>query len=347
MRSQDLGFNPEQNLVLRKPAIKDSLYYSQFEYFRNKASSMSQVETVSSSSQVPGYELTRARWVHKFGGDPEMGAYPKVISIDENYLNSLDISFIAGRGFTGNYPFANQFIINRELANQLDIVNYDEAIGTFYTFENKKFELVGIIESYNQEFLKKTVEPHFYYVNEDINQYIIVKLRIAGAPDDIITQLESTYKEAFPNNHFDYFFLDDFYNAQYSRDQVFGKVFSLFAVLAILIAGLGLIGLTAFIIMQRLREISIRKVLGAKQIQIILNITNSYLWLIILAGLVSSPMIYLIFENWLSTYATRIDLSIWMILVPLVLIGVITITIIGLQTKLATRGSLSEKLRYE
>lgn len=346
MQNQDLGLNINQTLVIRKPTIIDSTYTAQFSAFKNFILQNPKVKNVTASSHVPGYELTRARYIFKFGGDQDFGSYPKVISIDGDFIPGFKIIFLAGNNFSDNFSNDNKFIINRATAKELGIEDFEEAIGGHYHFEDKKYELIGITENYSQEYLKKGHEPHFYYVNPGIDQYYSLKLE-TNEFDKAIIEVKNGYLRFFPDNHFDFFFLDDFFNKQYTSDQIFGRVFGFFATLAIIVASMGLFGLSSHMITLRTKEIGIRKILGAGIGEIVMLLSRNYLYLILLGGLVGIPTAYLIFENWLGNYVNRITISWWMFFVPMIMIVMIAFIAIGYHTIKTALSNPVKTLRHE
>jgi len=307
MQTQDLGLNINQTLVIRKPTIIDSTYTDQFSAFKNFILQNPKVKNVTATSHVPGYELSRARWIYKYGGNQDFGSYPKVISVDNDFIPGFNINLLAGNNFSDQFSNDNKFIINRATAEHLELVDFEEAIGSYYHFESKKYELIGIIENYSQEYMKKGHEPHFYYVNPGINQYYSLKLE-TNEFEKAIAEVENSYLQFFPDNHFDFFFLDEFFNQQYRSDKIFGRVFGFFAALAIIVASLGLFGLSSHMITLRTKEISIRKILGAGIGEVVMLLSRNYLYLILLGGLVGIPTAHFIFNNWLAGYANRIDI---------------------------------------
>ena len=162
-----------------------------------------------------------------------------------------------------------------------------------------------------------------------------------------MTRFESDWKEIFPGNPFDFFFLDEHYDAQYRADKQFGKIFGLFSSLAILIACLGLIGLSSLSALQRTKEIGIRKVLGAGEMQIIRLLSQEYLILLTIAILLAVPATYWAMNRWLQGFAIKIDLS-WLIFtIPVLLVMIITLLAISFNTFKAAATDPAKTLRYE
>ena len=174
-----------------------------------------------------------------------------------------------------------------------------------------------------------------------------VKLATGPATSDIIAQLETAYESQFPGNPFTYFFLDDNFNALYQADQQRGTVFGIFAGLAILIACLGLFGLTTLTIHQKTKEIGIRKILGASVLSILRLLCRDFAWLVVVAILVALPIIFWSMREWLKNYAFAIELSASSFVVPALVVVLVGLLTVGIQTLRAARANPVESLRYE
>jgi putative ABC transport system permease protein len=149
--------------------------------------------------------------------------------------------------------------------------------------------------------------------------------------NETITKIEKAYKEAFPGNPFDFYFLEDYFNNQYKSDQQFAKIFGLFATLAIVIACLGLWGLAAFTTSQKLREIGIRKVLGASVSSIMSLLSWQFLKLVLVAGVVALPLTWYGIHTWLGNFAYRIGMNWDLFVVPVVILGLLSLGTVSLQ----------------
>jgi len=149
--------------------------------------------------------------------------------------------------------------------------------------------------------------------------------------NETIKKIETQYKEAFPGNPFDYYFLDDFFDRQYKDDQQFAKIFSLFAILAIVIACLGLWGLASFTTTQKLKEIGIRKVLGASVSSILSLLSWQFLKLVLIASIIALPLTYYGLDTWLGNFAFRIGLQWDLFVVPVIALIIIALGTVSLQ----------------
>ncbi|MCP4370662.1 MAG: ABC transporter permease, partial [Deltaproteobacteria bacterium] len=153
--------------------------------------------------------------------------------------------------------------------------------------------------------------------------------------------------EFFPGNPFDYFFLDTYFDQQYKADELFGKVFGIFAFLAIFVTSLGILGLSSFMAVQRTKEIGIRKVLGANVSRILYLLSKDFLILIGISFVLSIPLTYWGINLWLNSFANKMELSGWIYLIPLVIVGMITSVTIGSHVIRAALTNPVESLRYE
>ena len=162
-----------------------------------------------------------------------------------------------------------------------------------------------------------------------------------------IATIKAIYGQMFPKNTFEYYFLDVAYEAQYKADQRFGEIFTLFSGLTIFVACLGLFGLTSFTLLQRTKELGIRKVLGASGTNLMRLLLGDFLKPIALAGLVALPVLYWGVQQWLKNFAYRMDLNVWLFLLPILFITIIALLTVSFQTLKATQNNPVDALRYE
>ena len=178
------------------------------------------------------------------------------------------------------------------------------------------------------------------------NSEITVKINPADVPATI-RAIKKKYETFFPGNLFDYTFLDDRFNRQYSDEQLFGKVFGLFASFAILIACLGLFGLSLFATMQRTKEIGVRKVLGASISNIVFLLSSDFIRLIILANIIAFPLAWWVMHSWLQDFAYRTSLSWWIFAIAGAIALLIAAITISIQTIKASYANPVNSLRTE
>jgi putative ABC transport system permease protein len=162
-----------------------------------------------------------------------------------------------------------------------------------------------------------------------------------------LAAFESDWKTYFPGNPFNYFFLDDRFDQQYKADKQFGEVFALFSGLAIFIACLGLFGLSSLMVIQRTKEIGIRKVMGASIGSILRLLNRDYIILMLVAALFAIPIAWYIMDNWLNSFAYRIDLSWWILAIPCLVVAITALVTVCLHAVRAATANPAHSLRYE
>jgi putative ABC transport system permease protein len=206
---------------------------------------------------------------------------------------------------------------------------------------------VGVIRDYHQESLKNSFDPIVFYPETEINRNVFsIRLQSKNYPE-ILSNIKKLWLARFPDSPFNYAFLDERFNAQYKNDQQFSIILWWFTALAIVVAALGLFGLSLYTIAKRKKEISIRKVLGADIYQIILLTSKDYIRLVMIAGVFAIPVAWKVLDNWLSQYAFQIRVNILMFLLPFVLILIIAGITISFQSVRSALANPAKNLRTE
>jgi putative ABC transport system permease protein len=230
-------------------------------------------------------------------------------------LNLYDIPLLEGRNFTPldfNRDFKNlhNILISESAARLLGFTSNEEAIGKTIMVWNKAWDIIGVMKDFHQKSLHYAMEPVLFMPFYGSDHSISVKLKTRELTATL-ESIKAKYNSFFPGNLFDYYFIDDHFNALYNNDLLFGKVFALFAGFAIFIACLGLLGLSLFTTAQRTKEIGVRKVLGATVAQIVFLLSKDFIRLIIISFLIASPVAWMVMHNWLEGFAYRIPISWW------------------------------------
>jgi putative ABC transport system permease protein len=193
-------------------------------------------------------------------------------------------------------------------------------------------EIIGVVKNYHQRSLKESYDPILYFYPPWTNwKYYTVRFN----SDNLASELayaENKYKEIFSGNAFESFFLDEFFNRQYIADKRFSRIFTLFTMLAILVACLGLYGLSKFFIKLRTKEMGVRKVLGASVYSILVLFSKEFILLVAVASVVAAPIIYFAANRWLANFAFHIQVSWIIFLIPPLLLLIISMVTVGLQS---------------
>jgi putative ABC transport system permease protein len=191
---------------------------------------------------------------------------------------------------------------------------------------------VGVIENHHQRSLRDEYNPILFFpVQGWAGDYFTINMSLQHA-QKTIAFIKDQYELAFPGNQVEYFFLDDYFDRQYASDQQFGKVFGLFSALALFVAGLGLFGLSTFMISQRTKEIAIRKVLGATIAGMAALFSRDFVRLIIIANFIALPIVYFLVDRWLESFAFRIHIGWIMYVAPAVILLIISLVTVSAQT---------------
>jgi putative ABC transport system permease protein len=196
--------------------------------------------------------------------------------------------------------------------------------------------------------LQQAYDAHIFRLIPDANNFYSLKLQAGNKNwDQLINIAQDKWKEFFPGNPFEYFFLDEHFGEQYKADRQFGTTFGLFAIMAIIVACLGLLGLASFVTTQRTKEIGIRKIAGARIFNILFLLTRDFIRPVIVSFVIALPVTYYILHKWLSNYAFRAPISVWIFVLPAILILLIALLTLSTQTIKAASANPVNSLRTE
>ncbi len=341
MQQKDLGINLENTLVIDGPTTEgdsDSLYRANLASFKLEALRDQGITQASWANFVPGKEIrgTAKGYVRKVGDPEEEAQSYSFTQIDFDFLHHFDITLLAGRFFKADFQQDRQagqsIIINKEACRLLGFASPAEAIGQQIIYRmNSRPTIVGVIDDFHQYALQRSFQPILFELNEEAEAYC--HLRLATTIDQTgLMRLKRTWDSIFPTSPFNYFFLDDFYAQQYQRDQQFMKTFGLFSILAIFIATLGFFGLIYYSAVRQTKTIGIHKIVGAGQKDIFFLLSRGLAAFIIVASLISIPIMYYFSSNWLANYAFRISIEWWMFLAPIGLLTALACFVVLLQS---------------
>ena len=261
---------------------------------------------------------------------------------------------LAGSNFTKENINAESrpVIINQSTMRAQGFASAAEAVDQFLTIQHVgRVKIIGVIKDYNHKALKESIDPIIIQYQPRGYSFYTMRLDAGDDPVNTIRNTIATAKEQyqayFPGNPFDYFFLDDKFDQQYAGDQQFGRVFAVFSGLAIFIACLGLFGFVTYTAKQRTKEISVRKVLGASEDQLLLLLSKDFIKLVMYGSLIACPIVYLILINWLDNYPYRIQVGLVLFLVPIAIIFFIAVVTMSYETIRTARMNPATNLKYE
>ncbi|MCF2442892.1 ABC transporter permease [Dyadobacter sp. CY345] len=310
MQNQALGFKKDHNLVI--DFQYDDKVISHQESIKEKLTRIPGVTTASISSSIPG------RANHLFPTKIENAAneiqefQSDTYFVDYDFIKQYGISILAGRSFLKAFStdLKEAILINETAVKSLGFSNPKDVLGKRFSQLNANGLVIGIIKDFHFRSFQEKVQPLTLRVAPGFFTYLTLNISGENIPESI-TKLENSWKGLMPDLPLIYFFADEAYNNQYRDEERFGKLFICFATFAIIISCLGLLGLSAFSIAQRTREVGIRKVMGASTSGIVGLLSIDFIKLVFYAILIAIPVAWFLMEKWLRDFAYRIEIPWW------------------------------------
>jgi putative ABC transport system permease protein len=337
MKHKDKGFRSDGVVTIENAAVlKDKL-----DAFRYLVEQQSQVASTSLCNRVPaGNSLTMG----VYQTDPSKPQqFIQEFAVDDHYVETLGLHLADGRNFNRDLlSDTNSLILNEAAVSALGLF---KPVGTML---NGSERVIGVVRDFNYASLHEKIRPALLKMvgKGSSTNAMIIHLH-GGHPADFLAWASRTAREFVPDAHLNITFLDDNFRLLAERDRLLGQAIDFFTSLAILLATLGLIGLTLFTIERRTKEIGIRKVLGAGKLSILKLVTGDFIRLAIIAAVIALPVAWWLANRWLNNFAFRVSVSAWTGVAALVLITAISLGVIGLLTLRALLANPVRNLRTE
>ncbi len=312
MRNQSIGADINQTIVLKGPqTLSDSLYQNTYQPFKSAVLQQPSVKSIASSTSVMGDEIYWTNGSKRPGADQSAVTLYN-LGIDYDFIPSYDIKMAAGRNFSQQFGTdKNAVILNENAVKLLGFKDAADAVNKIILRGGSDtLTIIGVTSNFHQLGLQKSIDPMIILLRPNLGRFYSLKIA-GGNGKNTIASLKKVWNNYFPKDPFDYFFLDESFGVQYKSDILFENVFGVFAFLAILLACFGLLGLSAYNVLQRTKEIGIRKTLGASVQSILVLLSKDFLKLILISLLLSIPLGWYIMSQWLMDYAYRISIGWW------------------------------------
>jgi hypothetical protein len=237
----------------------------------------------------------------------------KPASVGFDFIKLMKLEIAEGRGFSPTNPTdsTDAFMVNEEAVKEMGMKN---PIGQSVSAWAKKGHIIGVLKDYHTQSLHEPIKPILIDIKEGEYFGVIVARTEPGKTKEAIASLASVYKSINPNYPFTYQFVDEEYKKLYSSEMIVSTLSIVFAVVAILISCLGLLGLVMFSAEQRIKEFGVRKVLGASLSQIIALFAQDFMKLVLIAFVIAAPIGWYAMHTWLQDFAYRVDISWWVFL---------------------------------
>jgi predicted permease len=355
MVNKQIHYSLDKNMGFQKNAIIN--FYVPMNFFHpgnqknvvleNKIRALSGVREVSLGNQSPAFNGVMTTQVTYKEGKKEITIQPDMRSGDTSFISVYRIPIMAGRNVLQT-DSATELLINETLAHRLGFKNPRDAVGKFLEFQGREMPIVGVMADFNAASVRRAIHPLIFY--SDL-QYGYV-MHIALQPDmntwpSTIAQIKKDWTTIYPDQDFDYTFLDKTIANFYKQDVKLSKLLAWAACIAIFIGCLGLLGLVIFMANQRTKEIGIRKVLGASVMQIITLLSKDFMLLVGLAFIIAVPVAWIAMNKWLQNFAYHTKLSWWVFITGGTIMLVFALIILGIRTGRAAMANPVESLRTE
>ncbi len=332
MQAQDKGLQMDQMLVVAGPGtIKWTVAQQKLAIFKEEALKINGVKEVATSGAIPGGGHNWGADVRKSGAAVTENKLGSVVWVDPDFIPTYNIPFVAGKNFDSSIRSDMEgVIINEASLDAYNLGTAEQALHEQLVMGEDTATIIGILKNYNWSSLKTDYVPFLFRADTIIPPKISIHLQAQNIPA-AVDAIGKLYKELIPGEPFEYTFLDDSFNAQYKSDQQFGNIFGMFASLAVAISCLGLWGLASFTTAQRLKEIGVRKVLGASVSSIVILLSGQFMRLVLIAAVIALPVVWYGSDTWLHSFAFRIGLGLDLFLLPVVVLTLIALLTVSIQ----------------
>ncbi|MDP4284196.1 MAG: ABC transporter permease [Bacteroidota bacterium] len=333
MRSQDLGFNKNQKLIIDTHGDSSKLV------FKQEVTGLPGVISTSMAGSVPG------------GGNP--GAYSQIENIkgdmqianldlyfvDFDYIPQYQMKMLAGRAFSRDFPTdtTQAMVVNEAAMKMFGYKDPQQIIGKKFDQWGRKGNIIGVVKDFHFRSLQEVIKPLSIRIEPNGCDLLSVNVKPKNLKATIAA-IGNQWKTLIPNRPFSYYFLNDFFDKQYRSEDRFGSLFLNFAILAIFISCLGLLGLASYSTTQRTKEIGIRKVMGASVANVLNLLSKEFLKLVAISFLIAAPIAWYFMHEWLQGFAYRTDIYWWVFAIAgalALLIALLTISFLAIKAAIA------------
>ncbi len=342
IRDKSLGFDSKAVAMINIP--QDSISQLKLNLFKSQILAKTGVKSVSYNSAPPSSQNNNTTsFTYNSATNADFQVNTKLG--DEDYFDAFGLTLVAGRGLAKSDTI-KEFVVNETLLKKLNIKNPNEAIGKIIGLWSAKGPIVGVVKDFNNYSLHEPIAAIAIFSRKNNYTSLAVKLESKELLSTL-KDIEHMFNTTFPDYVYEVNFMDDEIANFYHTEQVMGTLFKVFAGVVIFISFIGLFGLISFVATQRTREIAIRKVLGASNMELIKMLNSSFLWMVLIANMVAWPVAYIFVNQWLSGFAYRINLSIWPFVIAMLVSMTITLITVTIRSYRAAKANTIDALKYE
>ena len=335
--NRPLGF--DKDAIVNVPFRVDSLRISRLDYLKEKLSSVNGVQAVSFSSNTPVEDVNDLWSTFRFNHAIKETDFKAITKFaDYDYVSAYKLPLIAGRNLQPSY-YTREFLVNESLMKSLGIKNPEDILNKEISIWNGliKCPVVGVLKDFNDRSFRNDLAPLLITTNVTMYDQAAIKLETTNI-SFTLQSVKKIWEETFPNFVYEYRFLDDKIESFYKQESQLSGLYKIFAVIAIFLSCLGLYGLVSFMAVQRIKEVGVRKVLGASVGSVIYLFSKEFIILVAIGFIIASPIAWYFMDKWLQDYVYRISISWWVFLVggiSAVIIALITVSSQAIKAALA------------
>ncbi len=349
MKNKDLGFDKEDVLVIHGPSVvSDSVFTNTLTSLKEELLTYPEILNVANSLRIPGKQFTEGRTLNRINETNIDAVHVTFFSCSHEFLDLYKIKILAGRNFSkdNEKDLTESIIISKSTAEKLGFNSVYEAINEYILLEDQRKRIIGVIDNYHQMSLRDEFENSAIVMDPNIRDYFSIKLDGKNY-NKAIKKVEGIWARFFPNSPFKYFFLEDYYNKQYTSEYITSLLLGIFSFISVFITCIGLLGIINYSLSKRIKEVGIRKVHGAQFNNIVFVISKGIVLIMIISAFISYPIAFKLGENWLSNYPFRTDMSVWFFVYSSLIIVFVSLFIISFNIIKTTLSNPINSLRYE
>ena len=341
--NRNLGFNKENIIVIEQ---NDDIVKN-YSVIKNDLLQVPAIKTIGfGGSNVFRVPITTTDLI--WPGRPENSSISfKVYRCDEDFIPALGITMLAGRNFSNfNNQDVSNYIVNKKAMEAMGLT-LESVIGSEVEMWNVKGKIIGVTDDFHNDNLRAAIEPLIFLYSTNNGSYYFVKIDGQQNLNETLAQVEKTFKKYAPDYPFQFTFLDKVFDSEYQNEAMVGRLSLSFTIVAILISCLGLLGLASFTVERRIKELGIRKVMGASVKDLTLMLCGDYAKLIVFSLFIGCPLAFYFASNYLSGFAFHANLTGTVFIVTAMGVFVITFLIVGYQAMKAAISNPVNSLRSE
>jgi putative ABC transport system permease protein len=341
LRNRKLGFDKEHVVVV---PIRENVIRKNAESIKADLKQNPNILSATITIGVPG-GIVAGDAIQLVTEEGKKTLTVRMIYTDHDYIKTMGMEIIQGRDFSKDMStdVSEAFLINEAAVRHLQLEN---PLNTRFEWDEKKGKAIGVVKDFQFQSLKEEINPLVIHIWPRNTYVFAMRIRPTNIPETLAF-IESKWRELDPAHPFEYSFMDESFDKLYRSEEKLSQIFSLFSMLALFIAAMGLFGLALFMVEQRTKEIGVRKVLGASVGSIFLLISKEFAYLVLIANVVAWPAAYFLMQKWLQNFAYRVNMEPWLFMLSGVMALLIALLTISYQAVKAAMADPVDSLRYE